>query len=183
MMRTHLNNCPICANNNAWLNFLTSNNVKFNYVENEQVKPIETKVIQVMPKETLRTKFNNFYCGPEKNGKTSNVNVLTKYLGIKNGKKSTLKTEFISTKKETLYNGFQLSLKVVDDDVTVIMKKNETLELKCWSVSRITTFMKKKNESITENDIRTLLADGYLQVKFNVSIIKDHGTLWKVFKE
>lgn len=183
MMRAHLNNCPICANNNAWLNFLTSNNVKFNYTEKTQVKPIETKVIQVMPKETLLTKFNNFYCGPEKNGKTSNVNVLTKYLGIKDRDKLTLKTEFISTTKETLYNGFQLSLKVIGDDVTVLMKKNQTLELKCWSVSRITSFMKKKNESITENDVRTLLADGYLQVKFNVSIIKDHGTLWKVFKK
>jgi hypothetical protein len=43
--------------------------------------------------------------------------------------------------------------------------------------------MKKKNLSITENNVRTLLLNGSLKVKFNVSEIKDHGTLWKVSKK
>ena len=181
-MRTHLNNCPTCANTNAWLNLLTSNNVKFNYVEKQQVKTIEAKAIEVKSKDALPTNFNNFYCGPEKNGKTSNVNVLTKFMGEKIGDKTTLKTDFISTSKETLYNEFQLSLKVIGDDISVVIKRNNTVELKCWSVSRITSFMQKKNPSITENNVRTLLLDGSLKVKFNVSI-KDHGTLWKVSKK
>ncbi|WP_264566188.1 hypothetical protein [Flavobacterium sp. N3904] len=181
-MRTHLNNCPTCANTNTWLNLLTSNNVKFNYVEKEQVKTIQAKAIEAKSKDALPTNFNNFYCGPEKNGKTSNVNVLTKYLGIKNGDKTTLKTDFISTTKETLYNGFQLSLKIIDDDVSLIMKGNSELELKCWTISRITFYMKKKNSSITENNVRTLLLDGSLKVKFCVSVLKDHGTLWRVYK-
>lgn len=181
-MRTHLNNCPTCANTNAWLNLLTSNNVKFKIVEKEQVKSFETKIIQVKSKDTLPTTFNNFYCGPEKNGKASNVNVLTKFMGEKIGNKTTLKTDFISTSKETLYNGFKLSLKVIGDDISLIMKGNSELELKCWTISRVTSYMMKKNTSITENNIRTLLLDGSLKVKFNVSVIKDHGTLWKVFK-
>jgi hypothetical protein len=181
-MRTHLNNCPTCANTNAWLNLLTSNNVKFNYVEKKQVKTIEAKAIEVKSKDALPTNFNNFFCGPEKNGKTSNVNVLAKYLGIKNKDKTTLKTDFISTTKETIYNGFQLSLKVIGDDVSLIMNGNSELELKCWTISRVTSYMMKKNPSITESNVRTLLLKGSLKVKFNVSEIKDHGTLWKVFK-
>jgi hypothetical protein len=182
-MKTHFNNCPTCANNNAWLNFLTSNNVKFNYVEKKQIKSIEAKAIEVKSKDALTTTFNNFYCGPEKNGKTSNVNVLTKYMGIKIGEKTTLKTDFISISNETLYNGFQLTLKVIGDDVYIVMKKNSTIELKCWSVSRITSYMIKKNLSITESNVRAMLLDGSLKVKFNVSEIKDHGTLWKVSKK
>lgn len=182
-MKTHFNNCPTCANNNAWLNFLTSNNVKFNYVEKMQIKSIEAKAIEVKSKDALTTTFNNFYCGPEKNGKTSNVNVLTKYMGIKIGEKTTLKTDFISISNETLYNGFQLTLKVIGDDVYIVMKKNSTIELKCWSVSRITSYMIKKNLSITESNVRAMLLDGSLKVKFNVSEIKDHGTLWKVSKK
>lgn len=181
-MRTHLNNCPTCANTNAWLNLLASNSVKFNYVEKEQVKTIEAKAIEVKSKDALPTNFNNFYCGPEKNGKTSNVNVLTKYLGINNGDKTTLKTDFISATKETMYNGFQLSLKVIGDDIFVVMKRNNTIQLKCWTISRITFYMMKKNPSIMENNVRKLLITGSLKVKFNVSEIKDHGTLWKTFK-
>lgn len=182
-MRIHFDNCPTCANNNAVLNLLTSNNVKFKIVEKEQVKSFETKEIEVKSKYTLPTAFNNFYCGPEKNGKTSNVNVLTKFMGEKIGDKITLKTDFISASKETLYNGFKLSLKVIGDDVSLIMKGNSELELKCWTISRITSYMKKKNLSITENNVRTLLLNGSLKVKFNVSEIKDHGTLWKVSKK
>ena len=182
-MKTHFNNCPTCANNNAWLNFLTSNNVKFNYVEKKQIKSIEAKAIEVKSKDALTTTFNNFYCGPEKNGKTSNVNVLTKFMGEKIGNKTTLKTDFISTSKETLYNGFKLSLKVFGDDVSLIMKGNSELELKCWTISRISSYMKKKNPSITENNVRAMLLDGSLKVKFCVSVTKDHGTLWKVSKK
>lgn len=181
-MRTHLNNCPTCANTNAWLNLLTSNNVKFSILEKEEIKTIEVKAIKVKSKDVLPTNINNFYCGPEKNGKTSNVNVLTKHLGIKIGDKITLKTDFISTLKETLYNEFQLSLKVIDDDIFIVMKRNNEVELKCWTISRVTSYMMKKNPSITENNVRSLLLDGSLKVKFNVSSIKDHGTLWKVSK-
>lgn len=76
-----------------------------------------------------------------------------------------------------------MSLKVIGDDVSLIMKGNSELELKCWTISRITSYMKKKNLSITENNVRTLLLNGSLKVKFNVSEIKDHGTLWKVSKK
>ena len=171
-MKTQMNNW---INSNLWITSLTSN-MRFN-----KIKTIETKVIEVKSKDTLPTTFNNFYCGPEKNGKTSNVNVLTKYLGIKNGDKTTLKTDFISISKETLYNGFQLTLKIIEDDIFIVMKKNSTIELKCWSIFRITSFMKTKNPSITESNVRTLLLNGSLKVKFNVSEIKDLGTLWKVF--
>jgi hypothetical protein len=182
-MKTHFNNCPTCANNNAWLKILTSNNVKFNYVEKEQVKTIKTKAIEAKCEDTLLSTFNNFYCGPEKNGKTSNVNVLTKYMGMKIGDKTTLKTDFISISKETLYNGFQLTLKIIEDDIFIVMKKNSTIELKCWSISHLTSFMRTKNPSITETNVRTLLLNDSLKVKFNVSEIKNHGTLWKASKK
>ena len=173
-MKTQMNNW---INSNVWITSLTSN-MKFN-----KIKTIETKVIEVKSKDTLLTTFNNFYCGPEKNGKTSNVNVLTKFMGEKIGNKTTLKTDFISTSKETLYNGFKLSLKVFGDDVSLIMKGNSELELKCWTISRISSYMKKKNPSITENNVRAMLLDGSLKVKFCVSVTKDHGTLWKVSKK
>ena len=162
---------------NLWTSSLTSN-MKFN-----KTKVIKTETIVVNSQNTLLGTFNNFYCGPEKNGKTSNVNVLTKYLGIRIDDKITFKTDFISTEKETLYNGFQLSLKVIEDDVFITMKKNNEVDLRCWSVSRLTSFMSKKNPSITENNVRAFLLDGSLKVKFNVSTIKDHGTLWKVSKK
>jgi hypothetical protein len=173
-MKTQMNNW---INSNLWITSLTSN-MRFN-----KIKTIETKVIEVKSKDTLLTTFNNFYCGPEKNGKTSNVNVLTKYLGIKNGDKTTLKTDFISISKETLYNGFQLTLKIIEDDIFIVMKKNSTIELKCWSISHLTSFMRTKNPSITETNVRTLLLNDSLKVKFNVSEIKNHGTLWKASKK
>ena len=184
-MRTHFNNCPICANNNAWLNILTSNNVKFNYVEKEQAKSIETKAIKVKSKDTLPTTFNNFYCGPEKRGKISSIKILTNNLGIKRDDKISFKTDYISTSRETPYNGFHLSLMLDENDIRLIIRNdsiNHKKWAKCWNVSRLTSFMKTKNPSITESNVRTLLLNGSLRVKFNVSEIKDHGTIWKVFK-
>lgn len=185
-MRTQLNNCPTCANNNAWLNILTSNNVKFNYVEKKQVKIIEAKAIEVKSKDALLTNFNNFYCGPEKKGNVSSIKTLSNHLGIKREDKISFKTDYISTSKETLYNGFHLSISLDENDVRLVIKEDIT-NLKswivCWNISRIASFMKKKNPSITESNVRTLLLNGSLKVKFNVSEIKDHGTLWKVSKK
>ena len=184
-MKTQMNNCPTCANNNALLTFLTSNNVKFSYVEKQQVKTIEAKAIEVKSKDALPTKFNNFYCGPEKKDNVSTIKTLSNHLGIKRENKISFKTDYISTSKEISYNGFQLSMKLDKNDVKLVIKDitNRKKWIVCWNISLIHTFMKKKNPFITESSVRTLLLKGSLKVKFNVSEIKDHGTLWKVFKK
>jgi hypothetical protein len=55
-----------------------------------------------------------------------------------------------------------------------------------WTIEDISNSMKKKNpgyEVITPKFIQELISKNMLQVKFNVSEIKDHGTIWKVIIE
>ena len=169
-MKTQMNNR---INSNVWITSLTSN-MKFN-----KIKTIEVKAIEVKSKDTLPTTFNNFYCGPEKKNNVSTIKTLCNHLGIKRENKISFKTDFISTS-----NGFYLSISVDENNVKLVIKdiSNRKKWIVCWSISLIQTFMKKKNPSITESSVRTLLLNGSLKVKFNVSEIKDHGTLWKVFK-
>lgn len=186
-MKTQMNNCPTYANN-ALLDFLTSNKVKFSYVENQQVKSFETKAIQVMSKVALPTTFDNFCCVPEKKDKVSTIKTLSYHLGIKREDKISFKTTYISTSKETAYNGFQLSLSLENNYVRLLIKDDITNKkrwIDCWNITAITSAMSKKNPSIavTENMVRKLLLDGSLNVKFCVSEKKDHGTCWKVSKK
>ena len=103
-------------------------------------------------------------------------------MGVNRGDKISLKTDFISTTKETLYNGFKLSIELKEDDVFIIVKqgRKKPISIKGWSVSKIVSSMKLKNSLVNESIVRTLLINGSLKMRFNVSETKNHGTYWKV---
>lgn len=130
----------------------------------------------------LPTSFLPFYCGPEKIDKISVVKSLTLVMGVKRDDKISFKTDYISTTKETLYNGFKLSIELKDDEVFIIVKQGSVKPtiIKGWSISRIVSSMKLKNTSVNESIVRTLLLNGSLKMRFNVSETKNHGTYWKV---
>lgn len=136
----------------------------------------------VKSKNSLPTSFQPFFCGPEKIKKISVVKSLTLVMGVKNGDKFSLKTGFISTNTQTPYNGFKLSLELKNDSVSIVVKqgRKKPITIKGWSVSSIVSSMVIKNPLINESIVKTLLSNGSLKVKFNVSEIKNHGTFWKV---
>jgi len=130
----------------------------------------------------LHTSFIPFYCGPEMIDKISVVKSLTLVMGLKRNDKISLKTDYISTTKETLYNGFKLSLELKDDSLFIIVKQERKtpVSFKGWSISKIVSSMKLKNPSVNESIVKTLLLNGSLKMKFNVSETKNHGTYWKI---
>jgi len=130
----------------------------------------------------LPTSIIPFYCGPEMIDKISIVKSLTLVMGVKRGDKISLKTDYISTTKETLYNGFKLSLELKDDSLFIIVKqgRKKPISIKGWSISKFVSSMKLKNPSVNESIVKTLLLNGSLKMRFNVSETKNHGTYWKL---
>jgi hypothetical protein len=132
----------------------------------------------------LKLTSKQFYLAPNKLDGTSVIAKLKSNFGVKIGEKYSLKTPFLKINKTTPYNTYNLSLVLCNDLVIMLIKKEEIqLPFCSWNIEDITTSLKKKNgnnELITNDVIIKLLEDGKLKVKFNVSLTKDHGTLWVV---
>lgn len=136
-------------------------------------------VIVVPPVESRCRKLQNFYCGPDKgsDGK-STVNALTQNFGINQNGIMTFKTGYISN-LPTLYNNRDLYLSVSNDHVILHIDR---MKVRAWSISRILKHLHYKNSdfNITKCQLKEMFLNGDIEVKFNVSTIKDHGTYWKI---
>ena len=131
-----------------------------------------------------KIRIKSFYGGPNKMGKNSMINYLKDNIGIRVDGVATLKTDFISANKTTLYNRHQLSLRVNNDVVELfIIDGNRHGALEAWDIEKLVSLLDVKNPScnfFNKENVAKLIADGGLVVKFNVSKLKDHGTMWKI---
>ena len=138
--------------------------------------------VLVFNKSKLR--YKTFFCAPNKIEGNSMISYLKQKLGIKVGAVATFNTDFISSKVNTLYNGNRLTLRVNNDIVELIISDGmHRSTIDAWKISQITNILSIKNQScnfINDENIKQLIIDGRLIVRFNVSAIKDHGTIWKI---
>lgn len=121
--------------------------------------------------------IRSFYSGPEWVNENSSINLLKKGIGIELNGIKTLKTEPISTKKETKYNGVSLKLEVDGD--RVYLKIDNSFINPYWKLENILTMINIKNPklNITKEKLIGMIKEGILEVRFNV-LKKDHGTIW-----
>jgi hypothetical protein len=130
-------------------------------------------------------KINSFYLGPNKSNDMSLVSLIRTTYGKRIEKLLTLQTGLISAISYTHFNNYEFKLELYNDQVFLIILDNKNVQIikDCWDINKIVSSMKLKNPTnrvITKNYVKELLIKGRLQVKFNVSKTKDHGTKWKV---
>ena len=148
---------------------------KEDYLIESKVKLVETSL-----------KIKSFYLTPNRVEGVSAVNILKEKIGIEIGGIKTLQTGSISVNTITNYNNFKLNLLLLDDiiNLKVCFENGEHTGIK-WSIDKIVLAMKSNNDEntiINKAYVKELLLISKLSVKFNASVIKDHGTLWKISK-
>jgi hypothetical protein len=148
-------------------------------------KSLTIPSVQIKSKPMMKCKVYPFYLTPKQVNDNSMVNYLRNKYGLKVKDKKTFTTPFVSSSVISEFNGSQFYLSLEGDRVylKVITDKKVSSEV-FWNLEDISSSMKSKNSTykvISPEFIKELISKGYLQVKFNVSKTKDHGTLWKVF--
>ena len=133
----------------------------------------------------VRGKVYPFYLTPKRVNDQSMIKTLKKKFGVMVGGVKSFTTPHISTSKVTHYNGFQFYLSLENERVYLkVISDNKLSSEVFWNIEDISNSMKQKNPTykvITPSFMKELISNGWLQVKFNVSKTKDHGTLWRVF--
>lgn len=141
-------------------------------------------VKNVISVDKSKIRIKSFFGSPNKMDKNSMINYLKGNLGIKINEVATLQTGFISANKTTLYNGHQLSLRVNNDIVELLINDgNSQGKLEAWDIEKLTALLSHKNAScnfLNKENVAKLINDGDMVVKFNVSTTKDHGTIWRI---
>jgi hypothetical protein len=143
-----------------------------------------TRKAFVSPFNPSILRVKTFMLAPKKlNGNQSTINYLKYNLGILENEVLTFKTEFISV-NPTIYNGHYLSLRV-NNDVVELFIINGVLSgsIKAWDIDTLIKTLSIKNPHcnfINKDNIINIINNGKLVVRFNVSRIKDHGTIWKI---
>nr|WP_315240983.1 hypothetical protein [uncultured Flavobacterium sp.] len=145
------------------------------------------KIFKRTEKPSLNTSLliiKNFCLGPDKKFSKGTINSLKYNLGIKISGISTFKTPYISTGGDSIYNGYNLNLKLKDSIVSlVVSKEDKSLNINCWELHSITKTLNIKNakcDFITNQFVENLIQSGKLSVQFRVGIDKNHGTYWKL---
>lgn len=127
----------------------------------------------------------NFFKTPSKIGSNSIIKDLADEFGIKENGVNTFKTSLICANKALEYNGVLISIRVIGtDNILLIVKSNDNEKIMGnWKVGDITSTYNKKNTiKMTSKQIVELVEKGELGVKFNKSVSKDHGTMWRFKK-
>ena len=126
----------------------------------------------------------SFMMGPDKQSKNGYINNLKNNLGIVEGGVKTFKTSLISGNKSVKYNGYDLQLVVKNGIVYLSVSLNrQTMMFDCWDINSIANGLSQRNSKCDFFDavyVESLINNGGLSVKFNVSKIKNHGTTWKL---
>lgn len=149
------------------------------YVSNTLKSIVLKPTIEIQTKSTLRP----FYLTPNRIENQSVVVKLTSLIGEDIEGVKTLKTDYISLKRVTIYNGNYITLRSDDKKVFMYVSMSDGLFFRCdWNIKDIVSNLKSKNigKRVTTSMVKNLINEGKLQVKFNVSKIKDHGTIWKI---
>lgn len=154
-----------------------------------QTNEIVSESLELKPKKAetkTKRKSNNeiksFYKTPSKVGKNSIVKDLSEKYGIKEGDKYVFKTDYIYYGKNTLYNGFNFTIQFIGNENLALVSINNTEDvLGVWKLSEIlkSLLAKNKGANITIENVKEYIEKQKLSVRFNKSISKDHGTLWR----
>lgn len=132
----------------------------------------------------VKGKVYPFYLTPKRVNDQSMVNTLKNKYGIEVGKKKTFTTPYINSTEVSHFNGTQFYLSLEGDRVYLkIISDDKVSSEVFWNIEDISNSMKQKNPTykvITPSFMKELINKGFLQVKFNVSKVKDHGTQWRV---
>ncbi len=139
-----------------------------------QVKKLDKKIVNI-----------SFHQSPNKVEKRSAIIKLKENFGIEIDSVKTFKTPLISL-NTTHYNDNYYFLSIDSDLINLNIVKDEVSEIICsWDFESLLKSFKKKNLNsiIQKDDIEKHILNSELCVKFNVSKIKDHGTLWKFVKK
>lgn len=133
---------------------------------------------------TIKTNFKGFFCSPQQIDGVSVITKLKNIIGIDVNGKKTLKTPYIFTGQTTTYNGFQLSLKSDNENVYLIINVLDTDVVSGnWTIKELMENINQKNDThLTPDMVVELIESGRMGVKFNVSVLKDHGTRWIIQK-
>lgn len=142
-----------------------------------------SRKMNVLPFITSMLRVKTFMLAPKKIEGKSTINYLKNNLGIIENGVFTFKTDYISV-NPTIYNGHYLSLKVNNDMVELFIT-NGVLSgsIKAWDIDTLIKTLSIKNPHcnfINKDNIINIINNGKLVVRFNVSRIKDHGTIWKI---
>lgn len=147
-------------------------------------KSFKKSLIKNMSVQVKRSKIVPFYLTPKRVNNISMVNKLKDKFGKTVEGKKIFKPDSITTLKITHYNYSQFYLCLEDDRVYLMVISDDKLYKEVfWNIEDIVTSMKVKNPKykiLNSSFIKEQLNNGMLQVKFNVSKSKDHGTLWKI---
>lgn len=142
-----------------------------------------TRKAFVLPFNVSMLRVKTFMLAPKKLKGKSTINYLKNNLGIIENGVFTFKTGYISV-NPTIYNGHHLSLKVNNNMVELYIKDGKLSgTLKAWDIDTLVKTLAIKNphcDFINKNNIENLIRTGKMLVRFNVSRIKDHGTIWKI---
>ena len=140
--------------------------------------------VKIKSEPMVKGKVYSFYLTPKRVNDQSMVNTLKNKYGIEVGEKKTFSTPYINSTEVTNFNGNQFYLSLEGDRVYLkIISGGKVLSEVFWNIEDISNSMKQKNPThkvVTPSFMKELISNGWLQVKFNVSKIKDHGTLWRV---
>ena len=152
----------------------------YTFINKKQYVSNTTKSIEI---NTKSKDFRPFYLTPNRIENQSVVGKLKSLIGEEFEGIKTLKTDYISFNRVTIYNGNYITLRSDDKKVFMYVSMSDGLFLRCdWNIKDIVSTLKSKNigKRVTTSMVNNLINEGKLQVKFNVSKIKDHGTIWKI---
>ena len=144
----------------------------------QYVGELTLQLLNVLP-----PRVNNIYCAPKAVKTKSAVKSITDNIGITINGIKTFKTDYIGYDNPTSYNGFNLQLTTQDDKVVMTIQIDEEVyPLASWDVSTLIKRLDRKNPDIqfTKQMVNALITSNRMSVKFNVSTIKDHGTIWRI---
>jgi hypothetical protein len=165
-MKTNYNVLDVFFNSILFSNFKIENNIK--------LKKTDEKVLNI-----------SFHQSPNKVEQKSSINILKDKYGIESESCKTLKTPII-TNKPTYYNKGYYFLSTDYEIINLNIVYENVYEIICkWSVDSLYKSFKKKNynSKMKKEDLINKINNSQLGVKFNVSKIKDHGTLWKFLEQ
>ena len=164
-MKTNYNVLDVFFNSLLFSNFKIENNIK--------LKETDEKVLNI-----------SFHQSPNKVDKKSSINILKDKYGIESESCKTLKTPII-TNKPTYYNKGYYFLSTDYETINLNIIYEGVIEIICsWDILSIyKSFIKKNYKSeMKKDELIEKINNSELGVKFNVSKIKNHGTIWKFIR-
>ncbi len=133
---------------------------------------------------TKNVVLKSFHQSPNKKEGKSSVNLLKNDYGINSDGSKIFKTPLITMKPKYYNKGYYfLSIEYKTINLNIVCENLNKIICN-WSIDLLYKSFQKKNYNsvLKKEDLIEKINNSELGVKFNVSKIKDHGTLWRFLK-